>query len=299
MVLFLLLARGLAVGTLLLAFGGAVFAAGVLPRALAKGPAELAAPLTRRGRGLVALSLAVALLASPCWAAAQAGVLLAQMQPGGAPWGETLVRLPEILLETRFGEVALFGAAFCGLALLALWRSRLWLAALLAGVAVASHAGHLHGYAMQGAGPLAAVEALHLLAAGAWLGGLAGLLWLVAGAPPGVAATACRWFSPLGKLCVGGMAASALCMGGVLTGSLRDLVVTDYGRLVAVKIALFGVLLGFAGINRYRLAPALGISGRGRRALYVSLALQLGAGLLAVGCAVVLSGLEPTMAMSG
>jgi hypothetical protein len=57
------------------------------------------------------------------------------------------------------------------------------------------------------------------------------------------------------------------------------------------------VLFGFAWINRYHLAPALSGAhhGAARRTLLASLALQTGAGVLAVGVAIVLSSLEPAM----
>ena len=151
---------------------------------------------------------------------------------------------------------------------------------------------------MDGVGPLAGVEAVHLLAAGAWLGGLVPLALVVGTAPPAVGAAPCRWFSPSGKASVVAMVASAAWQGCVLVGSLSGLVGTRYGWMVLAKITLFGVLFGFAWVNRYHLAPALARGDRqapARRALLASLALQTGVGIVTVAVAIVLSSLQPAV----
>jgi putative copper resistance protein D len=38
------------------------------------------------------------------------------------------------------------------------------------------------------------------------------------------------------------------------------LVESEYGRLLLAKLALFGAMLGIAAVNRWRLAPQLGVS---------------------------------------
>ena len=123
------------------------------------------------------------------------------------------------------------------------------------------------------------------------------LALVVGTAPPVVGAAVCRWFSPLGKASVVTMAASATWQGCVLVGSLSGLVGTPFGWMVLAKMTLFGVLFGFAWMNRYHLAPAL-VGARpaaARQALLGSLALQTGTGLLTVGVAVVLSSLQSAM----
>jgi putative copper resistance protein D len=42
-----------------------------------------------------------------------------------------------------------------------------------------------------------------------------------------------------------------------LVGSVAALLDTDYGRLLAVKVALFVVMVAIAAINRFRLTPEL------------------------------------------
>jgi putative copper export protein len=66
-----------------------------------------------------------------------------------------------------------------------------------------------------------------------------------------------------------------------------------------LKLCLYGVLFGFALLNRYRLCPALrGPRSRATRAaLIASLALQTGFGILVVLAAALLGQLRPGMDM--
>jgi putative copper export protein len=104
---------------------------------------------------------------------------------------------------------------------------------------------------------LTLAETLHLLSAGAWLGGLLGLSVLVGLMPPNLAATAVRRFSHLGLVCVVVLAATILAQGWALIGGLAGLIGTGYGRIALLKFFLFVVLLGLAALNRFRFAPAL------------------------------------------
>jgi mono/diheme cytochrome c family protein len=140
-------------------------------------------------------------------------------------------------------------------------------------------------------------QAVHLLGAGAWLGGLAPLLVVVRMAPPKAGAMAARWFSPLGKLAIVALTGSSLFQGWVMVASLAGLVGTAYGWVVLGKLALFGVLFVFALLNRYRLAPGLlrGDPESARRALVRSIAIQTGFGVAIIAAAGVLSSLAPAM----
>ena len=53
----------------------------------------------------------------------------------------------------------------------------------------------------------------------------------------------------------------------LLTGNPLDALATEYGRLLAVKLVLFLLLLGLAAFNKLRLTPALlaGDAGAGIR----------------------------------
>ncbi|MFY9601481.1 MAG: CopD family protein, partial [Pseudolabrys sp.] len=64
-------------------------------------------------------------------------------------------------------------------------------------------------------------------------------------------------FSIVGVLSVGGLLATGLVNSWFLLGAPRDLVTTDYGRLVALKIGLFAAMITLAAVNRFYLTPCL------------------------------------------
>jgi mono/diheme cytochrome c family protein len=139
-------------------------------------------------------------------------------------------------------------------------------------------------------------ESLHLVAAGAWLGGLLPLLALVAAVPAEAALRASRRFSPLGTACAIALAATALFQSWVLIGGVPGWIGTGYGLVALAKLALFLVLLGFAARNRLHLSPALAsAAAKAKRALVRSIAWETGAGLLVVLAAGLLTSLPPAM----
>jgi putative copper export protein len=185
-------------------------------------------------------------------------------------------------------------AAAGGFILVLLRRNAL--AATVLAIAVLAEAGHNHGFAM-GNAPLVVWQAVHLLAAGAWLGGLAPLLLAVRAAPLALAEQLLHRFSSIALACVIALAGTALAQGMVLSGGWSCLFGTDYGTVLLIKAALFAVLLGIAANNRLRLMPGLktGEGARSRRLLVRSIAVETALGLLVVLAAAVLSGLEPGM----
>lgn len=251
--MMLVLLRGLFVGMLLAGFGTALFRAAVLPRALARAEPAEAARVRTHLRRLALAEVAAALLLLPAWTLAQA----ADMADADT-LADALGAVPAVLTGTQFGHLALTQAAVLlgGLALC--WRDRPWPGAVALGAATALQAGHGHAWAMQrGSGLLLVAGVVHLLSAGGWIGGLPPLLLVVRSAPARVAAAAARWFSPLGKWCVGGVAGAAVYQAWRLIGGVSGFVGTAYGRVALVKLALFAVLTALAVLNRYRLAPAL------------------------------------------
>jgi putative copper export protein/mono/diheme cytochrome c family protein len=261
-----------------------------LPLACARG-------LKRRFLWLAQASVAVSLLGSLAWLVVQAAAMA-----DAESAAEALEAVPTVLLKTSFGHViAAQLAAMLALALALGWRdttTRQRASLGVATLAVALQAGHSHASAMiQGPSLLLGFDMLHLLGAGAWLGGLLPLLLLVHGAPPKAGAVAARWFSPLGQWCIAALIVSAAFQAYVLVASIAGLVGTAYGWMIMVKLALFAVLLGFAAINRYRYAPALlrGEPEAARRVLLRSIAAQTGFALAIIVAAVVLSELPPAM----
>jgi len=117
---------------------------------------------------------------------------------------------------------------FAALVLLAAWPQRWRFAAVgLTGLALALQAGHSHAFAMEhGPSLLLYAEGLHVLAGGAWLGGLLPLLILVRDAPSKPAAETLRRFSKLATLCVIAIAGTACFQGWVLGGGVARLIGT-------------------------------------------------------------------------
>ena len=277
----LALVRALAVAALLSAFGASVFRAWVLPRVSARAPEAAAF-----GTTVVAIdrrSLIAAALLLPAWAVLQAADL------AGTGWGVAALR--DTLLHTVFGHVLL--AQFVAV-LLALAVRSLPVALVLSAGALLLQAGHGHAWSSDDGYGLLASECVHLLAAGAWLGGLWPLLVIVRRGSPRTGALAARWFSPLGKTCLVGLVTSAAWQSWVLVGGLPGLVGTGYGWAAGTKLALFGVLFGFALVNRYRLAPAL-LGGGGGTRLARAIAVQTAFGLATVVAAGVLAQLPPSV----
>jgi putative copper export protein/mono/diheme cytochrome c family protein len=290
-------ARAVLVCALLSAFGALAFGAVVAPKARARMAPEMAAQDRARLLVLVRASVVIGLLAAGAWLLLQAWSMADAGSLAEAAWA-----VPKVLAGTAFGHV-LAGQVASLAALLALawveggaWRRRAAFA--VATLALVLQAGHSHAYSMyDGASVLLGCDILHLLGAGAWLGGLVPLLLLVRAASPKAGATAARWFSPLGQWAVAALVVSAAFQGWVLVATIPGLVGTAYGWMVLVKLALSAVLLGFAAANRYRFAPAL-LRERpdaARRALVRSVTLQTGFALAIVAAASVLSGLPPSM----
>ncbi|WP_295802218.1 CopD family protein [uncultured Microbulbifer sp.] len=125
--------------------------------------------------------------------------------------------------------------------------------------------------------------AIHVLAAGFWIGALPLLLWLVVKSPQAVVARAMQQF---GRAI--GMPVVLLLVCGVylllrLGGDLPVTLVSVWGALLLGKLLLVGGLLSIAILNRWRLVPALN-RGRSARPLTVALVIDLA---LAVGVLVV------------
>jgi copper resistance protein D len=105
---------------------------------------------------------------------------------------------------------------------------------------------------------------IHLIAAGAWLGGLVPLVLLLEylrrSGEEGWAGVACdvtRRFSNLGIVAVGALLLSGLINVWFLVGSMGGLIGTSYGRLLLLKVALFVAMVCLAAVNRLRLLPGL------------------------------------------
>ncbi|HTZ71019.1 MAG TPA: CopD family protein, partial [Acetobacteraceae bacterium] len=291
----LVLARGISVGALLSLFGALIFGAVIAPRAYVAMASDEIAVSQRRLRAVAAVSAAIGLLALLAWLILQSADLAAANSLGA-----TFAAIPTVVAHTFFGHLlcAQLAVLIATALMVALSKNASYAAACVAGIGVLLQTGHSHAYSMYSAlSVLLVADAVHLLAAGAWLGGLGPLLLLVRHAPPRAGALAARWFSPLGKWCVGAIVVTAAYQGWVLVASVPGLVGTAYGWMVLVKTILFAVLLGFACMNRYRFAPALrgDAPDAARTTLVRSITLQSCFAIAIVIAAATLSQLQPSM----
>ncbi|MGS1016091.1 copper homeostasis membrane protein CopD [Allosphingosinicella humi] len=155
-----------------------------------------------------------------------------------------------------------------------------------------------------------ASDIVHLLAAGAWLGGLVGLMILLL--PRGemtyarleAARRALADFSVAGSIIVALLIITGLINIWAIVGTdnLSGLLTSLYGLLLFAKIALFGAMVALAAANRFRLTPALeramllNDSARAARALRLSLAVETTAGFLILALVAWLGMLAPLSA---
>ena len=209
--------------------------------------------------------------------------------------------LPMILL---LGASRLFGTSILG-------RLTDPFVASLAAVVLGSLAavGHTQGDEGISAGIHGLADAVHLLASGAWLGGLLPLSLFLA---PGLKAhisnddvVVALWrFSGMGYAAVAALLASGSINSWFLVGSLPRLVDTTYGQLLALKLALFGLMLLLAVTNRFWLVPAIArsTSSSGSEALLIRLRRQIigeqALGFAVVGIVSVLGTLAPAIQSS-
>jgi putative copper resistance protein D len=108
-----------------------------------------------------------------------------------------------------------------------------------------------------------ASDAAHLLAAGAWLGGLVPLGFILLDHSVGdrgpivdVDRILLR-FSIMGYVAVAALAASGLVNSWFLVGWVTGLLTTVYGQILLGKLALFAAMLALAAANRFWLVPRM------------------------------------------
>ncbi|MEU0991067.1 copper resistance protein CopC [Streptomyces sp. NPDC005953] len=93
------------------------------------------------------------------------------------------------------------------------------------------------------------VDVIHLLAVATWLGGLGALLTTLYRGPS-IEEEAVRKFSRVAFISVVALVATGLYQSWRQVGSWSALTGTSYGRLLLLKVALVGVLLGVAWLSR-------------------------------------------------
>lgn len=158
--------------------------------------------------------------------------------------------------------------------------------AVLASLAPVGHGAMLDGWAGVG---LMLNQALHLLCAGAWLGGLPLLAALLYRAPDSTHGEALRRFSGVGYLLVAGVAASGLVNVWALVGQWPDPRTSTFGLVLTIKLLLVAGMLALALLNRV----ALAFREKRLLALRRSVVLEWVCGLAAVAVVSLLGTLSP------
>jgi copper resistance protein D len=245
--------------------GTLLFQAAVANPAL-RSQQAIAKPFRAQTQRVAWIGLAITAMSGVIW------LLLQAASMSGLPLREaaTMDVLATVLNETQFGlvsEVRTVLAVFLA-ACLAYhrfpWAGWLALAAALGLAAAIAWTGHAASTPGAAGNLHLLADALHVLAAAAWIGGLVALVLLLAAIskiPPlpgaALAREAAQRFSTLGMLSVATLLLSGAVNAWILVGSVRALVVTVYGQLLILKVVIFAFMLAFAAINRFWLTPRL------------------------------------------
>ena len=262
----LIAARAIHFAATAITAGNLVFTTAVAGSALRSKEAE--AGLFRAQTRVVAwLSLATVFISGAIWFLLQAAAM------AGVPLREALnsEALSTVLNETQFGEVCEIRLALAILLAACLAARRRgwfveWLALACAiGLAIAiAWTGHAAGTLGEIGYLHLIADALHVVAASAWIGGLLSLVLLLWDIQRSLIVTwassaeiTVRRFSILGMISVATLLVTGTINAWILVGSFEALLVTEYGRILILKLAVFAVMLVFAAFNRLWLAPRL------------------------------------------
>lgn len=117
----------------------------------------------------------------------------------------------------------------------------------------------------------ASLDVVHVLAAGVWVGGIAGLVIMAVrrrvGIEDGPLAPAMVRFSTVATLAIVSLAAAGAGMSLLIVDSVSDYWKTDWGRLLLVKVALVGAAGGLGGYNHFVVVPGLEVDPANRALL--------------------------------
>ncbi|MGH8852329.1 MAG: CopD family protein [Casimicrobiaceae bacterium] len=268
-------------------FGEAVLACVLADWPGRVGPTRPGEMLRRRLPFVARLSIGIGVGSWMVWLAAEAATM------SGMPLWRAIApaTLAIVLGGTLFGKVWTLRLGLAALLLLASWRPgagggqrRLVLCTILAGAYLAALAWAGHATETPWRGARLAFDVVHLLAAGAWLGALPALVYLLGAAEPiENTAWATRRFSRVAVAWVSALILSGIGNSWFLVGSIPALLGTLYGRLLLAKLVLLAVMLALAAVNRLVLTPRL--AGGDRQAphrLRRNALLEIAAGLLVV-----------------
>lgn len=243
------------------------------------------------------VAAAVALASGVLWPSLQTGVV---MDDAHAALDPQVVA--QVLTQTSFGRTWLARQAFVLIAFVAAMFPSLATGRAVYFLVAASLASlALIGHAAGASGALGTLQrlalALHLLAAGAWLGALPELWKLAGHLRADELARTLRRFSPYGMALVSIVIATGVLSAWIRIGTMQAFMTSEYGKVLLAKIALVA-LMGVAALNnRNRLTPALerrdlAAQATGQHALRQSIGAETALGIAVVLVAALLGSTE-------
>jgi putative copper export protein len=258
---------------------------------------DLYAPASVRREAPAAIRVLAPLAATVAglvWIAALGGEVSGE--PGLASPAVIATLCTQTLFGQALGAAVLFALASAGLALAPRRPARV--RAALAGALLVSLAfvGHVAG-GPGGPSALAriGVMALHLLAAGVWLGGLLPLALALPGAGPDTVPLL-REFGRVALAAVAVLATSGMIVAMVVFTLARGAAGGTYLSTFGVKLGLVVGMLALASLNRWRLTPlAERDPAAGRRAFAWSVAAEQALALAILATVTLLGQTDPAM----
>jgi copper resistance protein D len=224
--------------------------------------------LFRRRQGVLLSAALAALLSGLLWFLCS----VANMSGMWAGFADREV-LWTVLNETTFGSLwmarMLLAVVILGVTVVRpFWTAiagRDLVTAFLSAVLLASLAGTGHAQIEDGWMSVVHVgsDAAHLFAAGAWLGGLVPLGFILLdysmtdGEPIVDVDQILLRFSSMGYVAVATLIASGLINSWFLVGSVSNLLATQYGQILLAKLGLFAAMLALAAANSFWLVPRM------------------------------------------
>lgn len=255
--------------------------------------------------------IAVALLAGPAvWGrlrrpllgasvaavAGAAGITAAQLTAAGGGWGQLLgTSLTGSLLTRLLPALLAVPALLLAItASSALARRLMAAAGALTALSALGDAAATHASTESLAALSVALQWVHLLAAGAWIGGLGALVAVLGTVPREQRARLLERAAAAAAACLVLVAGTGVLRSIGPLGSWAALVTTLYGALILAKLGLIGVLAALGALNRLNARRPGGLEAGFRRVSSV----QVVAGVLALVLASALVNVAPPAAVT-
>jgi putative copper resistance protein D len=290
-------ARWIHFASVMLLFGASLFPFYALP-------AQAISPARRGARSALRAAAIVAFLSAVAWAAAS--LVNITGDAGSLFDGDALAAF---LFDTGFGKVwalrlllllAMLLAVLVAGVKLGARNFATALVALLSASLLISQAWIGHPAATFGSERFVVITGygLHVLGAGAWLGGLLPLWLTLHGRSADNTGDrsltlALQRFSALGMAAIAMILAGGLINASARWNSLDALVASLWGRVLIVKMIGFVLLVVLAALNRFVLMPRLAPNGSARMRLTRNILAEQAGGLLILAAAAILGILPP------